>query len=140
MTPFTYIEYINYTNIGTLGAGHCHRACRLQWFLWVPLKVSETAPPFTWSCKPRVPWHIRANEKPKEKLVQHYKTHGHHFEKHKSIFRLHVQHFKRQVQHFPKCCTCRVEMLLCFFECCECVPQMARTAFRKHLVTPTPMT
>ena len=85
-------------------------------------------------------WHISANEKPKEKLVQHYKTHAHHFEKHKSIFRLHVQHFKRQVQHFPKCCMCRVQMLLCFLKCCECCHRRhARTAFRKHPVTPAPM-
>ena len=66
-------------------------------------------------------WHISANTKPKEKLIQHYKTHAHHFEKHKSIFRLHVQHFKQQVQHFPTCCTCHFQRLLCFLKWCACV-------------------
>ena len=26
--------------------GHCQGACRPQWFFYVPLQVSETAPPF----------------------------------------------------------------------------------------------
>ena len=37
---------------GTEG-GHCQGACHPYWFFYVPLKVSEMAPPFTWSCDPQ---------------------------------------------------------------------------------------
>ena len=33
--------------------GHCQGACPPQWFFYAPLNVSNTAPPFTWSCEPR---------------------------------------------------------------------------------------
>ena len=89
-----------------------------------------------WVSFSRVRWHISANAKPKEKLVQHYKTRAHHSKKHKSIFRLHVQHFKRQVQHFPKC-TCRVQMLLCFLKWCACVSTDAMHSISKAPSDPT---
>ena len=31
---------------GNTEGGHCQGACRPQWFFYVPLQVSETAPPF----------------------------------------------------------------------------------------------
>ena len=37
--------------------GHCQGACLPQWFFYVPLDVNETAPLFTWSCKP---WEIHS--------------------------------------------------------------------------------
>ena len=49
-TPRMYMEYkFGYRdNEG----GHYQGACRFQWFFYVPLNVSETVPPFTWSCEP----------------------------------------------------------------------------------------
>ena len=32
--------------------GHCQGACHPQWFFYIPFNVSDTAPPFTWSCEP----------------------------------------------------------------------------------------
>ena len=39
--------------------GQCQlgQACHPQWFFYVPLTVSKTAPPFTWSCEP---WEIHS--------------------------------------------------------------------------------
>ena len=38
---------------GTLKVVTTREACQPQWFLYIPLKVSEMALPFTWSCKPQ---------------------------------------------------------------------------------------
>ena len=55
VTPCIYGIYI--LDIGTPEGGHCQGTCRPQWFFYVPLNVSETAPPFTWSCEP---WEIHS--------------------------------------------------------------------------------
>ena len=40
------IIYYLRVNVGDTESGHCQGACRSQWFFYVPLQVSETAPPF----------------------------------------------------------------------------------------------
>ena len=47
--PCMYMEYIYIFGCrDTEGAGgHCQGPCHPQWFFYIPLQVSETAPPFT---------------------------------------------------------------------------------------------
>ena len=54
-------------------------------------------------------WHISANAKPREKQVQHDKTHAHHFKKHKTKRQTGTTlqntrtPFQKTQNHFPKC-------------------------------------
>ena len=52
MAMFGYI-YCLWVYVGDIKIGHCQGACHSRWFFYVPLQVSQTALPFTWSCEPR---------------------------------------------------------------------------------------